>query len=159
MVRSWRTVTGAASGPAWASAPRSAAISPERCVDVEAPLVAQRQDDHGDEALGHRADAERRVGVGCGTRLEVAHAAAAGVHELAVERDAVGDAGRAQLGERLGEERVDGRGGGAHARGALGIGEALVHVGGTLVTWPRAVGRSALRNAIRRQCAFRGATL
>ena len=57
-------------------------------------------------------------------------AAAAGVQELAVERDAVGDAGRAELVERLGEQRVDGRGDGAHARGPLGIDEALVDVGG-----------------------------
>ena len=100
----------------------------ERRVDVEAPLVAQREHDHGDEALRHRADAEGGVGVGSGARLEVAHTAAACVQELAVERDAVGDAGRAELAERLGEERVDGGRGGAHARGAPGIGEARVHV-------------------------------
>ena len=68
---------------------------------------------------------------GAAPDCEVAHAAAAGVHELAVERDAVGDAGRAELAERLGEERVDGGRGGAHARGAPGIGEARVHVAGS----------------------------
>ena len=61
---------------------------------------------------------------GADARLEVAHAAAAGVHELAVERDAVGDARRAELAERIGEEGVDGGRGGAHARGAPGVGEA-----------------------------------
>ena len=57
----------------------------DRDVDIEPALVSQREHDHRDEALGHRADAEGRVGVGRGSRCEIAHAAAAGVHELAVD--------------------------------------------------------------------------
>ncbi len=57
----------------------------------------------------------------------VAHAAPAGVQELAVERDAVGEARRAELAERGGEELVDGRSEGADARGALGIAEGVIH--------------------------------
>ncbi len=68
---------------------------------------------------------------GAGAGLGVPNAAAARVDELAVERDAVGEAGRSELAERLGEERIDGGCGCAHACGALGIVEGGVHVAGS----------------------------
>ena len=134
IVSSWRTVTGGASGPASASAREIRDHVAERRVDVEPALVAQREHRHRHEALRHRADAEGRVGIGRGARLEVADAAPAGVDELAVERDAVGDARRAELAEGLREEGVDGGREVAHARGAPGVGEVGVHVRGILDT-------------------------
>jgi len=103
----------------------------ERRIDVEPALVPQREHRHRHEALRHRANAEGRVGIRRRARFEVARAAPAGVDELAVERDAVGDSGRAELAQGVREEGVDGGCEVAHARGASGVGKVGVHVRGS----------------------------
>ena len=78
-----------------------------------------------------------------------AHAEAAGVDELAVERDAVGEAGRSEFAERLGEERIEG-GCELRARVRRARDRQRLHSRrGILECGAAAPCRSVLRNAIR----------
>ena len=60
-----------------------------RVVELEHAVVAQRQDRGRGEALGHRRDAEDRVGVRR-RAAEVPLAEPGGVHQLAIQHDPVG---------------------------------------------------------------------
>ena len=84
----WRIVMRGESVVGYASAVSSGTYRLGRIVERQLALVAQLQDRHRGEALGHRRDAEHRVGVDRRLRRDVADPAAPGVRELAVDDDA-----------------------------------------------------------------------
>ena len=78
-----------------------------RIVERELAFVAQLEDRHRGEALGHRGDTEDGVGVRRRFRLEVAIPRRAGVHQLAVDDDAPRRTGDVVGGSEVLKEPVD----------------------------------------------------
>ena len=78
-----------------------------RIVERQLPFVAQLEDRHRGEALGHRRDAEHAIGIHRRPCRHVAEAAHTDVRELSVDDDAPRGARHVAAGRELREECVD----------------------------------------------------